>query len=339
MIYGKYKKIMKHSVLIIADFPNWAYHEIQKFVKTNLSNEFDIYCDFLVFNSIKKSKNPINRIKLFNNKCRYQDIRSDNTYDIVVYLGFYFTEEMKITWRAKKIIKGIYTDGFPPKNANFSGSLSEFTSRFLNDADAIVCGSLLIKEYYKKEVEKIYYANFSHNQNQFKRLSNKSVNTSEDFVVGWTGNPERAFKGFYTHIVPAIKLAQFKYPKIQFKTRFSGPIETLPGFYDDVDVVVIASDADAGPSLFGEACLMDVPSISTDIGKPHEVIVDTVNGFIVDKNIEQISNRIIELYEDRELLFEMSKKVRADFLKVFNNIELAEKWRFMFNDLLNTSDL
>ena len=34
---------MKPSVLIIADFPNWAYYEIQQFIKNNLSDEFDVY--------------------------------------------------------------------------------------------------------------------------------------------------------------------------------------------------------------------------------------------------------------------------------------------------------
>ena len=152
--------------------------------------------------------------------------------------------------------------------------------------------------------------------------------------VGWTGNPNREFKGLYSHIIPAIELAQKTHPQIQFKTRFSGPMETLPYFYEDIDVIVIASDADAGPSLFGDASLMDVPSISTDIGWPHEVIKSGENGFIVEKDVEEISKTIIELYEDRELLFKMSKRIRGDYLAVFNTQIMVKRWKTMFQELL-----
>lgn len=325
---------MKPSVLIIADFPNWAYYEIQQFVKRNLSNDFNVYCDYLVFNSLKKTKNPIKRIKLKKEKNKFQYIREDNTYDIVVFLGFYFQENMKITWKAKTIIKGIYTDGFPPQNANFSGGLKEFNNRFFRDVDAVVCGSELIKEFYRHTVKKVYYANGILDKDLFRRQTKKIKNNTSTFNVGWTGNPSRKFKGLYSHIIPAVELAQKKHSEIQLKTRFSGEMKTLPLFYEDIDVVVIASDADAGPSLFGEASLMDTPSISTNIGWPYEVIENNKNGFIVEKNIKEISNKIIELYENRELLYNMSKRIRKDYLEIFNTKNFADKWKQMFNELL-----
>jgi len=325
---------VKPSILIIADFPNWAYHEIQQFVKNNVSDEFDIYCDYLIFNTIKKSRHPIRRFKTYRQKLKYQQIKKDNNYDIVVYLGFYFDELMKIKWKSKKIIKGIYTDSFPPKNSSFNGNLNEFKNRFLTNCDAIACGSEQIKLFYKKTFTPAYYVNINLNENLFRRNKNKKINLTKHFIIGWTGNPNREFKGLHSHIIPAIKLAQKEYPNIKFKTRFSGPIETLPFFYNNVDLIIIASDADAGPALFGEASLMEVPSISTDIGWPHQVINNN-NGFIIEKDIEQIAKKIIYLYEDRELLFKMSKQIRIDFLSVFNTKEIAQNWKNMFNEVLN----
>jgi glycosyltransferase involved in cell wall biosynthesis len=325
---------MKPSVLIFADFPNWAYYEIQQFIKQQLSNEFDIYCDFLVFNTIKKSKNPIKRIKLFTQKYKYQHTREDNTYDIVVYLGFYFTEHMIIKWNSKKVVKGIYTDEFPPKNSNFSGGIVDFKNQFLDDADAVVFGAKMIMNRYEGFVDNLYYGSSVKDSSLFKRRKVKKINQTKSFVVGWTGNPSREFKGFYSHIVPAVELAQKKHPQIQLKTRFSGPLDSLPLFYEDVDVVLIASDADAGPSLFSEACSMEVPSISTDIGKPHEIIVDNVNGLIVEKDINEMSKKIIQLYEDRQLLIAMSSRIRNDFYDVYNVKDMANNWKEMFNELL-----
>lgn len=324
----------KPTILVIADFPNWAYYEIQQFIKKNLSNDFDIYCDFLAFNTKKKSKNPIKQIKLLKDKIKYRNVRKDKTYDIVLYLAFYFTDHMKIDWKAKKVIKGIYTDGFPPSNSNFTGSMSDFKKKFLSDADAVVCGSELIKKRYHKDINNVYYANGAFAMELFNRKNKKTINNSETFLVGWTGNPKREFKGFYSHVIPAIKLAQKKYPNIQLKSRFSGPMDTLPNFYEDVDVILIASDADAGPSLFSEASMMEIPTISTDIGFPHEVIIDGVNGFIVERDIKKMSERIIELYENRQLLFDMSKRIKDDYIEVFGSHKLTQKWKSLFNDML-----
>lgn len=325
---------MKPSILIIADRPNWAYYQIQQFIKQNVSDQFDVYCDFLIFNTLKKSKNPLKGIKSIIAKNRFQDIRKDQTYDIVVYLAFYFPEHINIKWKAKKIIKGIYTDGFPPSNSNFTGNLEEFKKRFLNDSNAIVCGSEIIKKFYLRIMDKVFYANSIISGENFKRIVPKEINTSSSFIVGWTGNPDREFKGFYTHIIPAVELVQKRYPEIQLKTRFSGPMETLPRFYDDLDVVIIASDADAGPSLFGEASLMEIPCISTNIGWPREVIRNKENGFIVAKEIKDIANRLAQLYEDRQLLFNMSKLIRNDFITVFNKDQMVNNWKEVFNTVL-----
>ncbi|MEO9021803.1 MAG: glycosyltransferase [Ginsengibacter sp.] len=325
---------MKPSVLVLADFPNWAYYEIQRFIKNYLSDEFDIYCDFLIFNSIKKSKDPVKRMKLFLAKRKYQQVRSDHNYEIVVYLSFYFPEYMNIKWKAKKVIKGIYTDGFPPNNSNFTGSIDEFKKRFLDHTDALVCGSEQITQFYKNIHQSVFYANGILPENHFKRIAPKKMNQSDSFILGWTGNPDRGFKGFYTHVVPAVELAKKKYPGIQLETRFSGSFETLPRFYDEVDVVLIASEADAGPSLFGEASLMDIPSISTDIGWPHEVIKNNINGFFVEKKIEAIAEKIVALYEDRPLLFAMSSRIRKDYLNKFNKPDMVNKWRNVFNEVL-----
>jgi hypothetical protein len=182
---------MKPSILIIADFPNWAYHEIQQFVKNNVSDEFDIYCDYLVFNSLKKSKHPFKRFKLFRDKLKYQQIKKDGSYDIVVYLGFYFDKIMKIKWTAKKIIKGIYTENFPPKNAKNTTSKVDFYNYYLKNTDALVCGTDKAKNTYKDLNIRSFQASAIKSKHFFKRSIDKKINNSNNFIIGWTGNPNR----------------------------------------------------------------------------------------------------------------------------------------------------
>ncbi len=111
-------------------------------------------------------------------------------------------------------------------------------------------------------------------------------------------------------------------------------METLPGFYEDIDVVLIASDADAGPSMFGEASLMGIPSVSTNIGWPSQVIQDGINGFIVEKDINLMVEKIETLYKNRQLLNEMSMRIRTDFQKEFNKQEMIARWENIFNTVL-----
>lgn len=325
---------MKPSILIFADFPNWAYHHIMEFVKSNLSDDFDFYHDFLVYNTHKKSKHPVKRLKGFLNELKYSKTRKDNSYDIVLYLAFYFDDQMNIKWKSKKIIKGIYTAGFPPSNADYDGNVSGFIEKYFKDTDAVVCGSKQIMDFYTPYFSKIYYANLIHNEKLFKR--NQPRNDKDSFVMGWTGNPKRDFKGYYSHIIPVIEKLKVKYPNIKLKSRFSGPIETLPLFYEDVDIVVIASDADAGPSLFPQASLMDIPCISTNIGKPKEVIKDGINGYIVNKDVDEIADKIESLYLNPKLLKKMSNRIREDFIAIFDKKEMVEEWKRMFNEVLES---
>lgn len=322
----------KASILIIADFPNWAYHEIMKFIIENLSEHYDIYYDFLIYNSKKKSKNPIKKIISFFNHYKYAKLKKDCHYDVVFYLAFYFENQIDVKWSSKKIIKGIFTDGFPPSNSKYIGDVDGFIQKYLNNTNAIVCGSKNITDFYKFYFSKTYYANMIIDENIFKRKSNRK--STEKFIVGWTGNPARSFKGFYSHIIPSISILNEKYPNIELKTRFSGPISTLPYFYENVDLVVIASDADAGPSLFVEASLMDIPCVSTDIGWPKEVIINGINGFIVSKEIEEIVNKIEFLYLNREVLNSMSNRIRKDFIKVFDKNIMISNWKQLFDEVL-----
>lgn len=196
----------------------------------------------------------------------------------------------------------------------------------------MACGSKNIEKFYNYHYPNAHYANMILDENLFKRR--RKSNKRDSFIIGWTGNPSRKFKGFYSHILPSIAILKSKYPNIEFKTRFTGPIRSLPSFYENLDLVVIASDADAGPSLFVEASLMDVPSVSTKIGWANEGIIDGVNGYLIEKNIDDIVKKIEYLYLNRHILDSMSNRIRTDFLQKFNKEMMINNWKRMFDEVL-----
>ena len=344
-VFSLYTKKTTHlnknpKVLVVADQCFWAYHEIQKYICRHMSDKYDVYTDYNIFYK-----------PLYKTTWRYDLLRwkscflalphrrmadKDVVYDIVLLLGFYFPLERKIAYKTKYLIKGIYTHGIPPSGvacADKHISLEQFIVKYLDNADSVVCGSKMIADQYKEVIPHVKYAN-GFDGSKFKRLTSKVKNMGSRFVVGWTGNPRREFKGFYDYIVPAVEEAAKKRPGIELKTRFSGPVKTLPRFYDDVDVVLVASVGDAGPGTFLEGCLCDVPTISNYSGVPAEIIEDNVNGLFVEREITAMSNAIIKLYDDRELLFSFSKRIRSDYLKIRSDKKVAQAWDEVFKDVL-----
>jgi glycosyltransferase involved in cell wall biosynthesis len=153
---------------------------------------------------------------------------------------------------------------------------------------------------------------------------NEKIGENNGLIIGWTGNPERQMKNFYSIILPAIEILQKKGLKIHLKTKFSGSYEELYSFYKDVDLILIASDADTGPSMFAEAALSKVPAISTNVGFPKMVIQNNINGIIVEKNtIENFTKAIETLYNDKNLLKSFSNRIKTDYLEQLDNQKLA----------------
>ena len=151
-----------------------------------------------------------------------------------------------------------------------------------------------------------------------EEFGKKKISNS-DFTIGWTGNPNREMKGFKEIILPAIEKVQGTGRTINLKTKFSGSYDELFDFYNDVDLVLIASRADSGPSLFAEASLSNIACISTAVGLPEMVIKNGENGIICERNINEFADAIIKLYDDRELLHQFSERIKEDYLKVLDN--------------------
>ena len=203
------------KILLVADKANWAYHEIQKYVSSNLLNQYDFYTEFAIFYKPKHKITIKHKMWLWLERIKampYRRITKDVCgYDIVVLLGFYFDVDYDISVNGRFLIKGIYTDGFPPAGVDESDnniSIQRFVNKYLCNIDYLICGSSQIKNRYIKYFPALDYVNGNMSAAHFSRISPKLKNISKQFIVGWTGNPSREFKGFYDYVVPAIDEAK-----------------------------------------------------------------------------------------------------------------------------------
>lgn len=249
-----------------------------------------------------------------------------NEFDIQVDLAYYFQYISKFPFHSKVKLVGIYTDSFPHEGPSYDGlkkrdthvlDRDAFYHNYLAHYDGIIVGNENLYQDYRQFSSPLIYSNGIYKQDEFKE--NKNVGTHPGLTIGWTGNPNRKMKGFNEVIVPAVEELQSKGFNVRLKTKFSGPYEELLDFYVDVDLVLIASEADTGPSLFSEASLSCVPTISTEIGFPKAVIQDNVNGRFCLRDKEDLMKHILEFYHDRPKLIAFSKRIKKDYLLMYDN--------------------
>ncbi len=262
-------------------------------------------------------------------------------YDVILYFDFYFDFYANLRSDAPKLIKGIYTDSFPPQcleldyktllkkgKIDFQINIDDFCDKYFANIDVLAAGSPKVLEDFKGlKIDKFFL-------NYYKEeiFVLKTIDFSKkELMIGWTGNPNREFKNFYTIIIPVVEELQKEGFNYKLKTRFEGPMETLPAFYNDVDLIVITSVGDSGPFLFSDACLSGIPSVSTRIGFPNIVIEDEINGFFIEPTKESLKSKLIHLYNNRNKLESASKIIRQDYLKKMGNQVLLENWKKAFD--------
>jgi len=256
-------------------------------------------------------------------------------FDLIVEMDYYSQYCGYLPFSSKKKMIGIYTESYPHSGENFDFKnrievdkldRALFFDRYLNHYDYLLVGSNNLKRTYEKYTKNVSVVNSVLKQLNFESNVLECDKKQDKFVIGWTGNPTRNFKGFYDIIEPAIDELKKEGLNIELKTKFSGPYEELFSFFDDVNLLVIASEGDCGPAVFAHASLSNVPTLSTNIGWPSDVIIDGVNGFFCDRNIDSFKEKIRVLYADRILLNSFSKRICNDYKNIYDNIIFTENF-------------
>lgn len=247
-------------------------------------------------------------------------------FDIITEMAFYFQYTAHFPFRAPLKIVGLFTDKFPHDGPTFDIkkkkdrsllSRKDFYNEYLKSYQHIIVGGGNLLKDYRNLTDKVDFVYGIYGQENF--IENQNVGKKESLTIGWTGTPDRPMKGFRTIIEPAIENVKNTGRDVRLKTKFSGAYEDLYDFYSDVDCVVIASDADSGPSMYAEACLSSIPVISTKVGLPLSFLSEGVNGVFIERTVDSLEKAIIDLYDNRKKLIDFSKNTKKDYLKSMDN--------------------
>lgn len=259
-------------------------------------------------------------------------------FDYLISMAYFFQYVAEIPFKGRKNLIGIFNDSFPhlgPENdlktKTYVNSLSreQFFDQYLKSYDFLLLANDNLIRAYSNYTENLEFALGIYKEEFFGRTKIKS----EIFTLGWTGNPNRVVKGFFEVIQPAVQKVLATGRKVRLKTSFDASYEEMIEFYNDVDLAVIASSGDGAPTMFCEACLSDIPSVSTFIGLPSMVIQDGINGIFIERDIDEMANAIIYLHDNRDILERLSKRIKNDYLNIMSNEKNIAKIRKVLQKL------
>jgi len=259
-------------------------------------------------------------------------------FDYRISMAYFFQYIATLPFTADKNLVGIFNDSFPHLGPEYDDKTrthvnaltrAEFFEKYLKHYDYLLLANENLIRAYSDFTKNREFALGIYKEDEFGKIKRKS----DIFTLGWTGNPHREVKGFFEVIEPAVEKVLETGRKIRLKTSFSATYEEMIEFYQDVDLAVIASSGDGAPTMFCEASLCDIPSVSTFIGLPSMVIQDKVNGLFINRDIDEMAEAIIHLYDHPEVLEAFSKRIKKDYLDIMSNEKNVEKIRKVLEKL------
>ena len=126
--------------------------------------------------------------------------------------------------------------------------------------------------------------------------------------------------------------------------RFYGDIndkEQLNDLYSKAHILLIPSTTESGPLVLMEAMAFGTAIISTDVGYVPTFVKDGVSGFIVrnsdreTKIIDEMTQKVIQLDSDRNLLKKMGEKNIEIAFENFDITQFHKEYQQLFGNLLN----
>ena len=294
--------ISKPRVVIVIDFPGWAWDNKAQQLKKYLSNDFDI--DLIYFGLGQ---------------------RPDKSKDYDLYFTFEcnFVNNIK-GYPLNRIISGVTAHTYV-NMPNFEFSLSRCLGIHAN--------SMILFNEIKRYNQNCFYVPNGVDEEQFRFVER---NINKPFVAGYVGKPNPR-KGLEEFIRPACEKAgvilKDQTSKINFKNKIDH--KDMPKYYESIDVIMVASDMDGTPNQLLEAASVGRTFIGNPIGNVPEFVADGRNGFMVpNRDIDFYVERLEYLKNNREICKKMGENARDTVEKEWSWKIQAENYRQMFKSLL-----
>lgn len=314
------KRMEKKKIALIIDTEGWAFDNIARQIKKNLTQyEIDIipgrlfegnmlrlflFCEeydlihflwrgYLSLINTKEMENYASYLGMNLEEFKKKYIHSKKvTFSVCDHLYLKVEEE----WRTEEIFQ------FANSYMVTSKKLFEIYNQFSKKPDMIIHDGVDLASYHPLHLER------------FEKL--------DKVTVGWVGNSkfkdsdgDEDMKGVEKIIKPAIsELKEEGYPlelNLADRNIKMIPQEEMPDFYNSIDLYICASKTEGTPLTVLEAMAMGIPVISTDVGLVAEVLGEKGKKYILEERTKEcLKEKIRQLMNHKEEFKEISQENR-----------------------------
>jgi len=120
--------------------------------------------------------------------------------------------------------------------------------------------------------------------------------------------------------------------------HFIGWSREIPSILATLDIVVLCSDNEGIPLSLIEASYVGVPIIATNVGSVSDVVVDGVNGILVEPTVEALANGIETVLNDAELRKQLERAGQTLADERFSIAVAQERHRAMYRALVDRTN-
>ena len=249
----------KPRILLLPDYPNWAFDFIARSLAKRLSHRFQFQIEYA-------SRQP--------------EIRGSETE--LAYL-FFWNHRPPKQWglRKEQIVRDVASWAWELSNHGLIFTKEEFAARYLDDCQYATTPCAQIYDALHS-----FYPNIVHCPNGVEHgyfsSGFRGVRPQGRLKIGWVGNPndEHRVKGLHEILIPATKGYDFIYSHGSMTRR------ELRKFYAGIDVLAIASKSESQPLPLLEAMSAGCFPVCTNVGIVPEIIHDKNSGLVVPRTVD-----------------------------------------------------
>lgn len=340
------------KICLVCDVPNWAFDIIAKKLAKSFEDEFDIEiayfdvrekADFL-FEFIEEHKDS-DLIHFFWRKTLLQ-MEGETFIDKVKRK--YGNYEEYIQKISEKVSTGVYDFLFlkDEEIGIYKNVFNKFSKKYYVTSKRLFDTYLKINEY-KKPYGVVH--DICDTSKMLPMNSKRFEDFERPLVIGWVGNSAIKYdgvdlKGFNSIIKPIVSELinegynlKGHYADRNEKWRSS---EEMPIYYSEIDVCLCMSIMEGTPLPILEAMSCGVPIITTDVGVVSEALDEKQKEYIIgdraygenDESIKKIlEDKIIEIYNNREILKELSEENLQSIVE-YDGGKILEEYRRYFQN-------
>jgi glycosyltransferase involved in cell wall biosynthesis len=250
----------KPRILLLPDFPNWAFDYIARSIAARLKHRFDFKIEYA---------------------SRHPELRGSQT-DLVYVFFWGYKVSPASGLKKEQVIKDVASFAWRHYNKDKSINCKlQFVEEYLHDC---ICATTPSAELFH-EIE-ADFPSIVHCPNgvefDYFSCSRTKLKKEQPLTIGWVGNPEDEFKvkGLHDILIPATKAFRFEC------TSGNMSRAELREFYSRIDVLAIASSSETQPLPLLESMSAGCFPVTTNVGIVPEVIRSGQNGLVVERSVD-----------------------------------------------------